>query len=260
MEGNINNNNNFFGNNSVNQPNINPMNYFYNNNMINSTMMMNYLNNNNMTQMYNNNNQINMNNGNNQINQNPNMNFQTMYMFNNMMLMNSMLNSMNNMNNTNFMNNLNNMNNFNNNNMLQQNMPGNNNIFQNNNTINENNGRKDGKKFHEYKSIIPRVESHIVIENDFPIVPRDQLQTIVFKASTGLKTSITIPRNKTIKDAFILYARKIGIEINTLEKGVIFIHSAGKIKVNDRTLISDRFHNWNPVFITVIDQNNLIGG
>ena len=116
-----------------------------------------------------------------------NMNFPNMNMLNMMMIQQQMMN--------------NNMNN----NMIQQNMNYNNNWNYNNNN--------------ENKIVIPR-KVNVISSNEFP--NEDKLRTIYFQFASGLRVSIIIPLNKTLKDLFILFAKKVGISETLLEKKINF--------------------------------------
>ena len=137
-----------------------------------------------------------------------NMNFPNMNMLNMMMLQQQMMN--------------NNMNN----NMNQQNMNCNNNCNYNNNN--------------ENKNIFPRKDI-IVISNEFP--NEKILRMVCFNCTSGLKVFIQIPLNKTLKDLFILFAKKVGISEALLGKEIRFVFNALTLNVNDTRLISEVLDN-----------------
>ena len=163
------------------------------------------------------------------------------------------MNNMNNMNNINNMNNMNNMNfnNLNNNNMNMNNNINNNNMNNNNNNINNNNPNNDIVP----QGIIERGDKTLSFKIDSP---DGDYRNINLIASTGLKVLITISKNKKIKELFKVYAEKLGIPLNNLGNGIVFLYNAITIPINDSRKINDVFPNDN-CCITVIDQNGVIG-
>ena len=224
----MNNNMNNFMNNNMNNFNMNNcnMNNFMNNNM-NNFNMNNFMNNFNMNNNNFNNNNINMNN-----------------------FMNFMNNNMNNFNMNNNMNNFNmnnNMNNFNMNNNTNNNV--NNNM---NNNVNTNNSNSQEQ---EKPPIIKRSDEFITYETDSGI----DIRPILLIASSGLKVLIKISKNKTLKDLFTTYARKIGIGENVLGTKIVFLFNAETIDVNSNKKIQELFPQNSMYSVTVVDQNNVIG-
>ena len=147
-----------------------------------------------------------------------NMNFPNMNMLNMMMLQQQMMN--------------NNMHN----NMNQQNMNCNNNCNYNNN---------------DNKNVIPR-KDNIISLNDFPYETLNNLRMICFHCMSGLRVFIRFPLNKTVKDLFILFAKKVGISEALLGKEIRFSFNAEFLNVNDNRLISEVFQDFSA--ITVVDN------
>jgi hypothetical protein len=164
--------------------------------------------------------------------------------------MNFMNNNMNNFNMNNNMNNFNmnnNMNNFNMNNNTNNNV--NNNM---NNNVNTNNSNSQEQ---EKPPIIKRSDDFITYETDSGI----DIRPILLVASSGLKVLIKISKNKTLKDLFTTYARKIGIGENVLGTKIVFLFNAETIDVNSNKKIQELFPQNSMYSVTVVDQNNVIG-
>ena len=229
-------NNNNFNNNNFNNfgfnNNFNNFNNFGgNNNFNNNNFMNNNMNNFNM-------NNFNMNNNMNNFNMN-NCNMNNFNMNNNM----NNFNMNNNMNNFNMNNNMNNNVNNNMNNNVNNNM---------NNNVNTNNSNSQEQ---EKPPIIKRSDDFITYETDSGI----DIRPILLVASSGLKVLIKISKNKTLKDLFTTYARKIGIGENVLGTKIVFLFNAETIDVKSNKKIQELFPQNSMYTVTVVDQNNVIG-
>ena len=270
---------NIFGNNNQmngmfnNQNGINMNNQMNWMNQMNGTGMINSmgnLNNNNfqLNQMNNNNfgfgksnsfDNINMKNQMNQFNVNNNQ-INGFDMNNQMNMGNFIMN--NNMNFMNLMNQMNQMNQMNGLNMVNMgiNVPVQINqnhmdFMKNNFTNNQNNFtniQNNGNNTHEMKSILPRE-----IKNErMNFFPDENMKSIKFDASTGIKVIVTVSKYATIEQAIKEFVKKLGLGENVIDNDLIFLLNGSKMDA----------HSQDPVItlpdfasITVFDQNNVIG-
>ena len=81
------------------------------------------------------------------------------------------------------------------------------------------------------------------------------LWTINFDTSTGLKISMKINQNKTIKDMMDAFANEIRVPKESIGKDIIFLYNGRKLDENDsvKRVLRDK------TTVTVFDANNVIG-
>ena len=83
--------------------------------------------------------------------------------------------------------------------------------------------------------------------------------TITFKTTGGVKTSMTLDNNKTIKEMILIYLKVVNHTELFGNSEVYYLYNARKININDdQTKIGDFFIGYNPT-IMVNDVRNFIG-
>ena len=83
--------------------------------------------------------------------------------------------------------------------------------------------------------------------------------TITFKTTGGVKTSMTLDNNKTIKEMILIYLKVVNHTELFGNSEVYYLYNARKININDnQTKIGDFFIGFNPT-IMVNDVRNFIG-
>ena len=258
------------GNDSYNNNNM-MNNNMMNNNMMNNNMMNNNIMNN-MNVMNNFNNMNNMNNMNNinmfnLANINP-MTFKLMLNF--MLMMNPNINTNNQNNVNNMMMNFMNANPFvyqlfmnyqkNNVNNMANNINNNNNNNNNHNNIDIIDKSKEYEKKAEKGGIIPRPNNFSGRSAYDPFAGNPNLRIpILFFTGTGLKITINVPINVSIKDLFIGFIQKMGLDKSVIGKFIYFLYNGQKMDVNDQQSVNDFGLKTTDVII-VVDTSNLLGG
>ncbi len=127
-------------------------------------------------------------------------------------------------------------------------------------TIKENGiNRKDNLIFVEKKKLndtSSKNNNNLNIKNNCQILG-ERIQ-LFFNASSGLKVKIIIGKNNTFKDAAITYFNKLGLDISRVGKDFVFLFNGIKLDFDDKRNLGTFIHNLS--FITVVDNNNIIGG
>lgn len=240
------NNNNF----QLNQMNNNNFGFGKSNSFDNINMK------NQMNQFNVNNNQINGFDMNNQMNMgnfimNNNMNFMNLMNQMNQMIQMNQMNGMNGLNMVNMGMNVQVPNNQNYMDFMKNNFPNNQNNFTNNQN-NFTNNQNNGNNANEMKSVLPRE-----IKNErMNFFPNENMKSIKFDASTGIKVIVTVSKYATIEQAIKEFVKKLGLGENVIDNDLIFLLNGSKMDA----------HSQDPVItlpdfasITVFDQNNVIG-
>ena len=90
-------------------------------------------------------------------------------------------------------------------------------------------------------------------------MPPPNKVNIVFKTTQGLITNVLVDFGTLVKDALLLYLKRVGRpDLYKENSGIFFLHNAQKVNLNDNTFIENFDRQINPVII-VNDVQNLIG-
>ena len=90
-----------------------------------------------------------------------------------------------------------------------------------------------------------------------PMIKGDMIN-LTFKVTTGLIVNFSIERERSVKEALIMFFHKVDTSPLTAKKNqIIFIYNASRLKLEDNRKIGQIF--LSPIIITVVDTKNVIG-
>ena len=95
-------------------------------------------------------------------------------------------------------------------------------------------------------------------ENEYPEEESQNLVNVFFIISgSGAKIKFEVPYYQTISYLLRLFTRKLGIRENTLEKDIVFLYNANRLKVDDQRALYEVFKGNSPK-IVVFDLLNIL--
>ena len=130
----------------------------------------------------------------------------------------------------------------------------NNNLNINPDNINNINGSQSG--------ILPaNTIDNIEKNKTFFICPKNRSKRcrITFLTGTGIKSTVSAPINLPVKDLFIEYIKKMGLEPEILGEKINFLYGGMVVNINENKNISEYGLNKPDVTIVIIDTSSLIG-
>ena len=135
------------------------------------------------------------------------------------------------------------------------------NNLQNNNNINNNNFNiNQGNVNITQNGILPtNIESNDEKNKTFLLCPKKggKRSKITFTAGTGIKTNVSAPVNLKVKDLFVEYVKKIGLQSSVLGKKILFLYNGIQIDINESKTISEYGLDKSDSNILVVDKSSL---
>ena len=102
-------------------------------------------------------------------------------------------------------------------------------------------------------NILPRGPQ--IIQADFYGNDENPKKNITIESTSGLKINMPTPPFITLKQLFVNYFTKIGINMNNLGDQIVFIYKAEKLNINDERKVDELLHNRDYDVITVFSKD-----
>ena len=125
---------------------------------------------------------------------------------------------------------------------------------------------KDKRQLDSGNSVLPNMDPNFNILNNnkkIDIYLDDfnqelpQKTNVIFKLSNGLKWTIPLNSNNTLKYALMKFCSITGVDPSSIGKDILFIYNAQQLMADDKRTLGQI--SGSTLFINVLDKNSMIG-